>query len=391
MKNRPPNVFLSSTMYDLSELRAQLRQFVEGIGWRPVMSEHDSFPIDANQTTVENSRRNVRENADVFVMIVGARYGSVDVDADKSVTNLEFIEARTRGVPVYVFVSRDVLAQLRVWKANPEADYSGVVDTPRVFEFIDSFRGGGEAWTFEFTTAEDIVNTLRKQFAYLVQDALELRQMASGQDRLLTELEGDALMLALRRDQYWEIRLLATVLEEELGRRVPLRREIEYGLTSESVTFVDIVDLPSWALDRLEEAQRLVEHRVDTIGNSYMPQVLGTDGVPGEPTEIVAAARRLAQVWEDSARWTLRCCSVRVDDRAQRLVDLLANVNAHMLDELWEFVHSITPRLDEAIEALAAGGSSDLKLVLTLTADGDELVDEIGRLTREGVIAGVVG
>ena len=382
MKNRPTNVFLSSTMYDLSELRAQLRQFVEGIGWRPVMSEHDSFPIDANQTTVENSRRNVRENADVFVMIVGARYGSVDADADKSVTNLEFIEARTRGVPVYVFVSRDVLAQLRVWKANPEADYSGVVDTPRVFEFIDSFRGGGEAWTFDFTTAEDIVNTLRKQFAYLVQDALELRQMASGQDRLLTELEGDALMLALRRDQYWEIRLLATVLEEELGRRVPLRREIEYGLTSESVTFVDIVDLPSWAMDRLEEAQRLVK-TASTIVNSYMPQVLGTDGVPGEPTEIVAVARRLAQVWEDSARWTLRCCSVRVDDRAQRLVDLLANVNAHMLDELWEFVHSIIPRLDEAIEALAAGGSSDLKLVLTLTVDVDELVDERDRLKRE--------
>ena len=390
MKNRPPNVFLSSTMYDLSELRAQLRQFVEGIGWRPVMSEHDSFPIDANQTTVENSRRNVRENADVFVMIVGARYGSVDVDADKSVTNLEFIEARTRGVPVYVFVSRDVLAQLRVWKANPEADYSGVVDTPRVFEFIDSFRGGGEAWTFEFTTAEDIVNTLRKQFAYLVQDALELRQMASGQDRLLTELEGDALMLALRRDQYWEIRLLATVLEEEFGRRVPLRREIEYGLTSESVTFVDIVDLPSWALDRIEEAERLVK-TATTIVTSYMPQVLGTDGVPGEPTELVAVARRLAQVWEDSARWTLRCRSVRVDDRAQRLVDLLANVNAHMLDELWEFVHSIIPRLDETIEALAAGGSPDLNLVLTLTADVDELVDEMGRLTREGVIAGVVG
>ena len=159
MKNRPPNVFLSSTMYDLSELRVQLRQFIDGLGWRAVMSEHDSFPIDANQTTVENSRRNVRENADVFVMVVGARYGSVDAEADKSVTNLEFVEARARGVPVYVFVRKDVLAQMRVWKANPEADYSGIVDTPRVFEFIDSFRGGGEIWTFEFATAED-VNTL---------------------------------------------------------------------------------------------------------------------------------------------------------------------------------------------------------------------------------------
>ena len=354
MKNHPPNVFLSSTMYDLSELRAQLRQFVEGLGWHAVMSEHDSFPIDANQTTVENCRRNVRENADVFVMVVGARYGAVDSESDKSVTNLEFVEARARGVPAYVFVSRDVLAQLRVWKANPEADYSSVIDTPRVFEFIESFRKGGEVWTFDFSTAEDIVTTLRKQLAYLAQDALNLRQMASGQDRLLTELQGDALMLALQRDQYWDLRLFATVLEEELERRTKLRREIEHGLASGDVTFVDIVDLGSWALDRLHEVQLLAQ-TASTILNDYLPQVLGEDG---EPSEIVAVARRLAQVWEDSARWTLRCRSVRVDCAAERVVDSLANANANMLNEMWEFAHTIIPRLDEAIEALTTGGPS---------------------------------
>ena len=378
MKNRPPNVFLSSTMHDLSELRVQLRQFIDGLGWRAVMSEHDSFPIDANQTTVENCQRNVRENADVFVMVVGAQYGSVDVEADKSVTNLEFVEARARGVPVYVFVRKDVLAQMRVWKANPEADYSGIVDTPRVFEFIDSFRGGGEVWTFEFATAEDIVNTLRNQFAYLVQDALELRQLARGQDRLLAELEGEALILALRRDQYWDVRLFATVLEEELDGRETLRREIEYGLASKDVTFVHVVDLGSWAQDRLHEVQRLAQ-TATTILNNYLPQVCGEDAVP---SELVDVARRLAQVWEDSARWTLRCRSVRVDERAERLVDLLANANAHMLEELWEFGHTIIPRLDKAIEALADGGPSDLDLVLTLTADVDEFVEEIARLER---------
>ena len=382
MQNRPPNVFVSSTMYDLGELRAQLRQFVEGLGWRAVMSEHDSFPIDANRTTVENSRRNVRENTDVFVMVVGARYGSVDDESDRSVTNLEFIEARTSGVPVYVFVSKDVLAQLKVWKANPDVDYSGVVDTPRVFEFIDSFRRGGEIWTFEFATAKDILNTLRNQFAYLVQDALELRQRAISQENLLTELEGDALMLALRRDQYWETRLFATVLEEELNRRAPLRREIEYGLASDNVTFVDFFGIGSWAQDRLQEAQRLGQ-TASTIVNSYLPQARGEDGVPGDPTELVAAARRLAQVWEDSARWTLRCRSVRVDERAERLVELLSNVNANMLDELWEFGHSIIPRLDEAIEASTAGGPTNLDLVLTLTADVDEFGEEMDRLERE--------
>ena len=236
----------------------------------------------------------------------------------------------------------DVLAQLRVWQANPEADYSSVVDTPRIFEFIDSFRGGGESWTFEFAAAEDIVNALRQQFAYLVQDALELREMGRGQDRLLEELKGDALMLALRRDEYWEIRLFATVLEEELDRRATLRREIEHRLASQSATFVDTGDLRPWMLDRLHEVEGLAR-TATTVVNDYLPQALGEDGAPGDPIELTAVARRLAQVWEDNAQWTLRCRSVRVDDRAERLVDLLSKATANMLDELWEFGHHDHP------------------------------------------------
>ena len=379
MENRPPNVFISSTMYDLGELRAQLRQLVEGLGWRAVMSEIDSFPIDPDQTTVENSRRNVRQNADIYVMVVGARYGSIDVETDKSITNLEFVEARARGVPTYVFVNGDVLAQLQVWKANPEADYTRIVDTPRIFEFIDSFRGDGQVWTFRFTTAEDIVNTLRQQFAYLVHDALEMRQMSRGQDRLLRELKGDALMLALHRHEHWEIRLFATVLEEELDRRTTLRREIEHRLASENTTFVDTDDLVPWMEDRLHEARRLATTTM-TILNDYLPQALGEVGVPGDPIVLADAARRLAQAWEDNARWTLRCRAVRVDDRAERCVDLLSSFNANILDEIWEFGHTIIPRLNEAIRVPSSDGVVSLGLTLTLSADTDELDEELDRL-----------
>ena len=377
MKNRPPNVFVSSTMYDLSELRAQLRQFVAGLGWHAVMSEHDSFPIDPDRTTIENCRRNVRENADIFVIVIGARYGSIDAASDKSVTNLEFAEARARGVPVYVFVSRDVLAQMRVWTANPEADFSSVVDTPRIFEFIDSFRGGGEVWTFEFATAEDIVNTLRRQFAYLAQDALELRQMAGNQDRLVTALEGEALKLALQRDDNWKIRLFATVLEEELDRRAALRRDIEHRLASGTVTSVDIAEVASWAQDRLSECSRFAQSAT-AILNDYLPHVLADE----DPIELTAVARRLADVWEDCARWTLRCRSIRVDESAERLVDLLSDANANMLDEIWEYGHTLIRRIDEAIQAHAAGGPSRLESTLTLTVDVDELNKEIARFGR---------
>lgn len=346
------------------------------------MSEYDSFPIDPAKSTIENCRRNVRENADTFVMAVGARYGSIDAESDKSVTNLEFEEARTRGVPTYVFVRKDVLAQLPIWKSNPAADYSGIVDTPRLFGFIDSLREDGKTWTFGFESAQDIADTLGQQFAFLVQDALELRQRTQGHDRVLAGLQGNALMIALQKESNWKHRLFATVLEEELDRRVTLRQEIEHNLASEQATYVDLADLGNWMQDRTHEASKLAE-TMSTILNDYLPQALDKDGESGDPVAIANVARRLAQAWEDNARWTLRCRAARVDERAERLVHLLSQLNVNMREETWEYGHQILSRIDEALQAPDTGETVRLELTLTLTVDTEEFDEELSRLEPE--------
>lgn len=381
MLNRAPSVFVSSTMYDLADLRVGIQQFIEGLGWRAVLAERDTFSVDTNETTVENSLRNVRENTDIFVMAVGARYGSIDPDRDKSVTNLEFLEARSRGVPVYVFVDANVLAQLQVWRRNPDADYSDAVDSHRVFEFVDSFYGSGDVWTFPFSNATDIVDTLRPQFAYLVQDALAVRQLAQGEDRLVQELEGKARMLALQRAEHWEVRLFAAVLESELDRRMPLHREIEHGLTRPGATYVDLAGLEEWTLDRIHELEGLGES-AEAIVTAYLAQAFGEADLPGDPLEIAAAARRLAQVWEDSAQWTMRCRSVRVDPIAKRLVNALSRSNANMLDEIWEFGHTINARLAQAIQEHSGDEDQAVDIILTLTADIDEFQEESARFRQ---------
>ena len=372
-------------MYDLGELRAGLQQFVDGLGWKAVLAERDSFSVDTTESTVENSLRNVRENSDIFVMVVGSRYGSIHPDSDKSVTNLEFLEARARRVPIYVFVKADVLAQLQVWRDNPEADFSRVVDTVRVFEFVDSFYGTGNLWTFPFSTAVDIVDKLRTQFAYLARDALGVRQLARGEDRLVQELDGEALMLALRLDEHWEVKLFATILEAGLDRLVPMRREIDYGLTRPGAIYVDLESLAPWALDRIHELERLGE-TANAILTAYIARAFGDDGVPGDPLEIAAAARRLVQVWEDSAQWTLNCRPIRVDSIARRFVEALSRSNANMLKEIWEFGHTIRSRLEQAINQHTGDEDEVVDITLTLTADLDQLHEEWARL-REALDA----
>ncbi|MCE2512072.1 MAG: DUF4062 domain-containing protein [Acidimicrobiia bacterium] len=129
---------MSSTMYDLSDLRGRVREFIEGLGWRAVMAEHGSFSVDAAETTVENSLRNVRENADVFVMVVGARYGSVDPGADKSVTR----GGPRRGVGVRRFGSRfsNCAEMARAFLSSP---HGGLVDS----QVLDPVAGGPERYS----------------------------------------------------------------------------------------------------------------------------------------------------------------------------------------------------------------------------------------------------
>ena len=49
------NIFISSTCYDLSQVRPDLRDFISGLGYNPMMSEQKSFPnnpVIRNKTLV---------------------------------------------------------------------------------------------------------------------------------------------------------------------------------------------------------------------------------------------------------------------------------------------------------------------------------------------------
>src|SRR5262245_56298146 len=126
-----PGVFISSTFYDLRQVRTDLIAFVENqLGYRAIASELPYFPVNPTQDTIENCRSRVEEQADIFVLVIGGRYGFINESNGKSVTNLEYLVACAKGIPVYAFVDRDVLAVLPLWKENPKMDFTKSVDRP---------------------------------------------------------------------------------------------------------------------------------------------------------------------------------------------------------------------------------------------------------------------
>ena len=67
-------VFISSTCYDLSLLRSQMRTLIKSIGYEPMMSDYEDVLYDPRIHTHTSCVDEVG-NCDILVLIVGSRFG----------------------------------------------------------------------------------------------------------------------------------------------------------------------------------------------------------------------------------------------------------------------------------------------------------------------------
>lgn len=95
------NIFVSSTCYDLSQIRDDLKRCIIELGHNPILSELKDFPVDPKKSNSENCINAINNEADIFVLIIGDRYGSV-LETGKSITNTEFIAALSKKVFLFI-------------------------------------------------------------------------------------------------------------------------------------------------------------------------------------------------------------------------------------------------------------------------------------------------
>lgn len=180
-----PRIFVSSTYYDLKHIRASLELFVNSMGFEAILSEKGDIAFTSDRPLDESCYREV-ENADVFVLIVGGRYGSEAssstsvrssdfFDRYESITKKEYQSATEKEVPVYVLVEKGVYAEYQTFTRN--RDHRDItyahVDSVNVFLLIDdilSKQRNNPLHTFE--RFSDIEFWLREQWAGLFRELL---------------------------------------------------------------------------------------------------------------------------------------------------------------------------------------------------------------------------
>jgi|688.fasta_scaffold125257_2 hypothetical protein len=216
-------VFVSSTCYDLSAVRGQLRIFIQSLGHEPVMSDFSDVLYDPRIHTHTSCVDEVA-GCDIILLMVGSRFGGksvpeavakIDFEAlqkesksletlknreNVSVTQLEILKAVEQGLPVFTFIDERVWHDHALYEKNknkkilPEITFPSIErheTAAFIFEFINFLRHRTRGNSvFPFSKIQDIEEAMRRQWSSLFQRLLnEQRARAAEAKRidLLTE------------------------------------------------------------------------------------------------------------------------------------------------------------------------------------------------------------
>jgi hypothetical protein len=198
-------VFVSSTCYDLSAIRGQIRSFIFSMGFEPIMSDYNDVLYDPRTHTHTSCIEEIA-TCDLIILIVGSRFGGkaipeaiskIDFDAileksksvahlkkkeNISVTQLEVLKAVEIEIPIFTFIDNRLWNDHELYEKNKSKSILKDIEFPSIdkpetaifiFEFINFLRHRTRGNSINaFAKFEDIEQTLKKQWAGLFQKLL---------------------------------------------------------------------------------------------------------------------------------------------------------------------------------------------------------------------------
>ena len=370
-------IFISSTCYDLSQIRADLYDFISGMGHQPIMSEYTSFPIDPDNSTIENCVQNVA-TADILILILGNRYGYI-IDSGKSITNTEYLYAKQNGIPIYIFIYKPLINILPIWKVNKGADFSSTVDSPKVFEFVDELRNDNKSWCFDFEKAQDILPTLKIQFSHLFKQSLDLRKKyrVSDQPEFYKQLSPVAINIVLKKEMMYETLFFMQVLKDEIEKHEDLKLDLEYKiLTNCSREINDLHELSKWMTVNFETIQHLTQS-LDNLFNNAYKVFYGEPGIPSDIKGLYYVACGMAKIYKEMILWSINIKSTKVDDDFVVMRDALSDFPALSLDQIWKYPTIAMSEIHKGVVACHANPDQTISIKASLTLETDDKLTNI--------------
>lgn len=350
-----PKIFVSSTCYDLEEVRLGISEFIDELGYTSILSNLDDFPVNPNKEAIENCTDTVGKEADIFILIIGNRYGYI-TESGFSVTNLEYIEAKRKNIPIYIFIRKQTMNYFNAWKNNKSIVLDNIVDSNKVFNFIETVRERDNSWCFEFEQLASIKAILKTQFANLFYDALEHRKIVAknGSPKYWSEISPEAIDILLKRDLLFEMKFFIQVMTDEFLKIETLYSEYENDLWFRSSKAInDFNELFPWIKQQMKTLSALPENS-DKLINKMFKKYYGE--IESDFEGLVFVAKTVAKQLKEIIEWSLEIKSTFVyDERIVPLVEKLSEITKEFIEDMWGMPQSMKNEIDEGIEKYNRG------------------------------------
>lgn len=377
-----PVVFVSSTCYDLKHVREELKSFFEeNYGFHTMLSEFDSFPIDPCKGTFENCIENVDKSADIFVLIIGTRYGYI-TDSGKSITNLEYLHAKEKGIPIYVFVDKQLYDHMKIWRSNKDANFTTVVDNPKIFEFVSEIYDESKQWIYTYDSVRDIKMALKQQLGLIFCDGLILQKVVGdAYNKIISsDIPSNAIRVFIEKPLAWEYKFWACVLKGEFDKLQSHKWDFKYGINLSHASNLESEMLLADISEKFNEMQDL-SGVLDILLNTVLQEAIGKPGEPSNLDMLIYLAKQVAAIYNRLIEWGLYFKTIHTDEIFNKLLSLLCELPGHLMNRIDEFVEKT---YNEIMELPDVEDGVKRKIILTCTLDGanlNEITKEFKRLS----------
>jgi len=209
-------IFLSSTCYDLKDLRAELENFLQEKGHSLLLSDRANFPVNIGTHRHDVCIENVQK-CDLYVLVIDSRFGAKYYkNEDISITWAEFKEAIRTERKIMSFVRKEVFNERLTFKQTKK-DFSErlktlvlegktiaekdtlkiisllrpfITDNEKTFDFIDEIQSDKRGiWCQPFDDSTDVKMQLENIYATkhsLLNPIVENIQISSSEIPLTT-------------------------------------------------------------------------------------------------------------------------------------------------------------------------------------------------------------
>ena len=277
-----PRIFVSSTCYDLLEIRTNLRNFIQDFAYEPVMSEFGDIFYEFGSHIQDSALKEI-EKAQMFILVIGNNYGSNYYKESEhkiipdSVTLKEFKTAVGISIPKIMFINKYVNYDYKNY-LRALSDYAGKYlnnDTSsdekedvdirtkfdnsyhfpqpqykKIFRFLDviySLKFNNAI--LEFETFDDIKGQLKKQWAGFLYEKLSA-------EKVIHDKESEENTLTIIKNK---ISTIDSIIRDMVANA---KKDEKVQISLENVG-------ESVAINDLKDARSLISSTLSNILNFY--------------------------------------------------------------------------------------------------------------------------